>query len=392
MNLDYEFIAPRQIVFGWGRRSRLAELAARLGPRVFVVLGSRTLAAGPLWRDLQTLVQSAGAKAHVLTTITREPHVEDVDACIDSLRAAQVTRNDWLLAIGGGSAIDLAKAAGALVMQPQPARTVDFLEGVGTGRTIVEPPLALVAMPTTGGTGSEATKNAVISSASPAFKKSLRSDAMVPSIVIVDPELSTSVSRATTIATGMDAITQLIESYLTRKARPLPRALAVEGLRVAIAALPEAAEHPEARAAREAMAHAALLSGMALANSGLGMAHGVAAALGIHCGVAHGLACAVMLPVAMRVNRQTCGPEMATLARELRLVSDRVDDAEAADTLVERIAGLGRQLGVPQRLGELGVTAEQIPALVAGSRGNSMSGNPRELADEQLQALLAAML
>src|SRR6185312_12563156 len=153
---------------------------------------------------------------------------------------------------------------------------------------------------TTGGTGSEATKNAVISNYEPSYKKSLRSNLMIPAVVLVDPELSVSVSAATTTWTGMDAITQLIESYVCRFARPIPQALCVDGLRRAWTALPRVVRDGHDREAREAMSQAALLSGLALANSGLGLAHGVAAALGSVARVTHGLACAVMLPVAMR--------------------------------------------------------------------------------------------
>jgi alcohol dehydrogenase class IV len=189
----------------------------------------------------------------------------------------------------------------------------------------------------------------------------------------------------------MDAITQLIESYLSRRARRLPRALSIDGLRVALPALPVVVRDGRCRWAREAMAHAALLSGMALANSGLGMAHGVAAALGVHANVAHGLACAVMLPVALRVNRHTCTREMATLARDLNLYDGKHDDA-AADALVEHVTELSRELGVPERLSFLGVNREMLPSLVSGSRGNSMNGNPRELSDDELFGVLEAML
>ncbi|HEX4131587.1 MAG TPA: iron-containing alcohol dehydrogenase [Pirellulales bacterium] len=387
----YDLVIPRKITFGWGRRTALGDAAKQLGRRVFVVIGSRTFAAGRWAGEIEQLLCNAGAEVRRLPVVAREPLVADVEQCVAELRASGAARGDWLLAIGGGSAIDLAKAAGAIVTQDADARTIDFLEGVGSGRTIVEAPLPLVAMPTTGGTGSEATKNAVISSLDPPFKKSLRSEQMVPPWVIVDPELSTTVSAKVTLWTGMDAITQLIESYLTRRARPLPRALAIEGLRKALPAIGQAVREPASRPAREAMAHAALLSGMALANSGLGMAHGVAAALGVCADVPHGLACAVMLPVALRVNRAACERDLATLARAVG-VSDDPDDTTAADRFVARITELGQSLGVPQTLGALGVKIEQVPALVAGSRGNSMSGNPCDVSDAELRELLEAML
>jgi alcohol dehydrogenase class IV len=140
------------------------------------------------------------------------------------------------------------------------------------------------------------------------------------------------------------------------------------------------------------MAQAALLSGMALANSGLGMAHGVAAALGVHCRAPHGLACAVMLPVALRINRAACEPLMATLARLTGLAGETSTTVEAADALVARIDEIGRRLSVPERLSELGVQSRQIAVLVRDSRGNSMNGNPRQLSDAELTTILEAQL
>jgi alcohol dehydrogenase class IV len=214
---------------------------------------------------------------------------------------------------------------------------------------------------------------------------------MVPRAVLVDPELSVSLSPSITAACGMDAITQCIESYISRRAKPMACALAADGLRRAVPAIVTAVNEPANRAAREAMSYAALLSGIALANSGLGMAHGVAAALGVIARTRHGLACAVMLPVALRVNRQTCAREMATLARDLNLYDGKHDDA-AADALVEHVTELSRELGVPERLSFLGVNREMLPSLVSGSRGNSMNGNPRELSDDELFGVLEAML
>jgi alcohol dehydrogenase class IV len=189
----------------------------------------------------------------------------------------------------------------------------------------------------------------------------------------------------------MDAITQLVESYVCRFSRPIPQALAVDGLRRALPALAVAVKNGESRPARESMAHAALLSGMALANSGLGLAHGVAAALGVTARVPHGLACAVMLPVALRVNRETSQSRLAELARAT-LGGVYSSDAAAAEAFIERIDRLAEEVGVPKRLGELGVRREQIPELVRGSRGNSMNGNPRQLDDEELTRLLEDLL
>lgn len=383
----FDFITPARIVFGWGRRQEAGRLAGELGNRAFVVCGSKTLAASGTVEKLMKSLKRDGVRVRPLYDISHEPLVEDVNRCFDRLHAQGAGDGDLVLAIGGGSAIDLAKAAAAMFADRQSATVEDYLEGVGKGLPIVRRPLPLLAMPTTGGTGSEATKNAVISSYDPPFKKSMRSALMVPPAVLVDPELSVGVSPATTAATGMDAITQLIESYVSRFARPLTRALAVEGLRMAFPALPEAVRDGTSRPAREAMAHAAMLSGIALTNSGLGLAHGVAAALGVHAQVAHGLACAVMLPVALRVNRAQCESQFAELARST-LDKQSNNDSEAADALIGAIEELTASIGIPRRLRDLGVEREQIPALVASSRGNSMSGNPVQLSDDELSELL----
>jgi alcohol dehydrogenase class IV len=389
--LRYDFFAPQQIVFGWGRRNEIGTLAARLGRRAFVIEGSRTLAACGAMDEIAESLRTAGVEPLTLAAISHEPEVADVDRAAKRLRELGAGPGDLLLAVGGGSAIDLAKAASAMAVNRESDTVQDYLEGVGRGLKISQRPLPLAAMPTTGGTGTEATKNAVISSYDPAFKKSLRSEWMVPKLVLVDPELSIHVPPETTAWTGMDAITQLVESYVCRFARPIPQALAIDGLRRALPALAVAVKNGESRPARESMAHAALLSGMALANSGLGLAHGVAAALGVTARVPHGLACAVMLPVALRVNRETSQSRLAELARAT-LGGAYSREPAAAEAFIERIDRLAEEVGVPKRLGELGVRREQIPELVRGSRGNSMNGNPRQLDDEELGRLLEDLL
>jgi alcohol dehydrogenase class IV len=393
MCLHYDFLAPPKILFGWGRRREIGPLARGLGVRAFRVSGARRLVADGVIDELAAALGAAGVESIRLAEIHREPSVEDVDRAVSALRERHSGDGDFILAIGGGSAIDLAKAAAAMATNGDGASVRDFLEGVGRGLAIERPPLPVLAMPTTGGTGSEATKNAVISSREPTFKKSLRSDQMIPRVVLVDPELAVSVPPNVTAQTGMDAITQLIESYISRRARPIPRALAIEGLQRALPAIVAAVENGASRPAREAMAHAALLSGMALANSGLGMAHGVAAALGVVCNVPHGLACAVMLPAALRANRAVAARELAELHRatqtEVKLDGDDQDQAQA---FIERIEQICHTIGIPLKLGQIGVRADQIPALVAQSRGNSMSGNPREISDEELRQLLEEML
>jgi alcohol dehydrogenase class IV len=387
--LRYDLVVPQRIVFGWGRRREIGELAATLGQRAFVVSGSRTLERSGLLAGLLDLVRAAGVEVVQATSVSHEPEVADVDRLTANLVESKAGAGDFVVGVGGGSAIDLAKAAAAIATSRDSNSVAAYLEGVGRGLKIARLPLPMLAVPTTAGTGSEATKNAVISSYDPPFKKSLRSEQMVPRIVLVDPELTVSLPAEVTAHTGMDAITQLIESYISRRATPISQALAIHGLQNAISALTEAVSDNHCQWARETMAHAALLSGASLANSGLGLAHGVAAALGSICRVSHGLACAVMLPVALRANQAACHPQLASLAR-LTGTARLEDDRAAAEAFTRRIEDLVTALNIPRRLRELGVRQNQIPALVTASHGNSLAGNPRDVNDQQLHEILEA--
>lgn len=401
--LTFDFSAPSRIAFGWGRRREAGLLARTLGRRAFIVCGSRTLESSAALDQILQSLGDAGVETVHLETISHEPLVADVDRCVAFLREARAQAGDLLLVVGGGSAIDLAKAAGALIAQGPAGSVLDYLEGVGRGCKIVNTPLPVLAIPTTGGTGSEATKNAVISSYDPPFKKSLRSDLMVPRIVLVDPELAESLPPHLTAWSGMDAITQLIESYVSRRATAATDEIARQGLRLAIPSISDAFHDGRSRPARVAMAQAALLSGIALANSGLGMAHGVAAALGVHCRVPHGLACAVMLPVALRFNvdLDSVQAKIARLAPLMlkprgpaheRELAAAAADRELAAAVIARIDAFAAELKIPRRLSEIGVRREQLPHLVRDSRGNSMNGNPRDVSDEQLAKILEDML
>lgn len=388
----YRLTLPRVVRFGWGVRREVGEVASDLGNRAWLVVGSRTLIERGEIDRLELLLTERGLQTERLAVTTREPLVEDVDAAVQTLlQQGGGHAGEVVIAIGGGAAIDLAKAVAAMATNSGGASVQDYLEGVGCGLRIERPPLPMIALPTTSGTGSEATRNAVVSSLNPPFKKSLRSEQMVPIAVLLDPELTVSCPPAVTAHSGMDAITQLIESLLSKRTNAFTAALCREGLQRALPALPAAYANGGDRAAREAMMHAAFLSGMALANSGLGLAHGVAAALGVHCGVPHGLACAVLLPVALRFNREVRPRELAEIGRWFPGGED-LDDQSAADAAIAGVEELNRRFGIPARLSELGVAAAQVAELAAASRGNSLSGNPREPTDAELRDLLESCL
>ena len=406
----YDFFAPPLIRFGAGRIDEIGATVGLLGRRAWIVGGTASLERSGARQRIDASLSAAGIESRVVARSTGEPTVDQLAAALAGLQHEDLD-GVVVVAAGGGSTIDLAKALAALATNmPSGQRTgidldtfvVDHLEGVGRGLAIRQWPLPMVAVPTTAGTGAEATRNAVISCPRRRFKKSMRSPMMVPRAALVDPDLTASCDSSTIAASGLDCITQLIESFVCRFAKPLPRCLVLESLPRALHSLPKllmpkpADEDPQrwidSRAAdRAALSHAALLSGLALTNSGLGLAHGVAAALGVACGAPHGIACAVMLPAALRVNREVVRDDFALLERAVDSSASR-DDTTAAEAFVQRIERLCLESGVPRRLSELGVTADQIDWLAEHSGGASMRGNPVQLATEELRCLLAAML
>ena len=406
----YDFFAPPLIRFGAGRIDEIGEMVGLWGRRAWIVGGTASLERSGAQQRIDASLSAAGIESRVVARSTGEPTVDQLAAALAGLQHEDLD-GVVVVAAGGGSTIDLAKALAALATNmPIGQRTgidldtfvVDHLEGVGRGLAIRQWPLPMVAVPTTAGTGAEATRNAVISCPRRRFKKSMRSPMMVPRAALVDPDLTASCDSSTIAASGLDCITQLIESFVCRFAKPLPRCLVLESLPRALHSLPRlltpkpAGDDPQgwidSRAAdRAALSHAALLSGLALTNSGLGLAHGVAAALGVACGAPHGIACAVMLPAALRVNREVVRDDFALLERAVDSSASR-DDTTAAEAFVQRIERLCLESGVPRRLSELGVTADQIDWLAEHSGGASMRGNPVQLATEELRGLLAAML
>ncbi|MFN0198310.1 MAG: iron-containing alcohol dehydrogenase [Planctomycetaceae bacterium] len=386
---------PGQIFFGWGRRDQLPQVAARIAKRAWIVSGSNTLNTNGVIDGILASLHQDVVQATLLTTICHEPEVRDVDdvtaKLLLSLSTSKPSASDVIIAVGGGSAIDLAKAVAAMATNREGSSVVDYLEGVGRGFQLHQMPLPVIAVPTTAGTGSEATKNAVISSYDPPFKKSLRAETMVPRCVIWDPELTVSCPPSVTAHSGMDAITQLIESYISRRSAPIPRGLVLSCLPGAFSSIVTAVEQPTDRAAREQMAQAAFLSGVSLANSGLGLAHGVAAAFGSLARVPHGLACAMLLPTALKANRDVSKSDLALLSR-VGLQRTFADESDAVDALIGHVESLLIRLKIPRRLSEIGVTASMIPALVQGSHGNSLSGNPRDIGDDELSQILKEIL
>ena len=390
----FEFCTVGRIIFGRGSSARLAELTAEYGRSALVVTNAGEVGGGGLVDDLAGLLAAADLK-HVFVRQRGEPQIADVDSALEEARRNEC---DVVIGLGGGSAIDIAKAVAGLLANG--GAPIDYMEVIGQGRKITRPAAPWIAVPTTAGTGAEVTRNAVLACREKQFKASIRSPHLLARLVVVDPALGVGVRAEITARAGMDALCQLIESYTSSGARPVTDSLAMEGIWRAAAALPRAFADGSDLDAREDMAIAALLSGITLTNAGLGAVHGFAAPLGANFSVPHGTVCAALLPHVMEANVRALldlsddHPALARYAAVGRVLAAQadLDDAEAVTAGIHRVAALVRELGIPP-LGEFCVTEDRIAEMVAlAAKSSSMRYNPVKLSDEALADILQKAL
>jgi alcohol dehydrogenase class IV len=378
----FEFATAARILFGEGTLAEVAPAAAALGRRALVVTGASSERAGTLAAAL-----AAAGVSPIPFPVSGEPTVELVSRGTEFARAEKC---DVVISIGGGSAIDAGKALAAMLGNP--GEPLDYLEVVGRGQPLLQPSVPYIAVPTTAGTGSEVTRNAVLGSPAHRVKASLRSAGMLARLAVVDPELTLGLPRAVTASTGLDALTQLIEPYVSSRANPMTDGFCVEGIRRIAAALPRVWENGADRQARSDMSWASLLGGLSLANAGLGAVHGFAAPIGGMFPAPHGAVCAAVLPHAMAANvaalRQRA-PESGALRRYeeiARLLTGRPQ--AAIEDGLEWVAALCRRLEIPP-LAAYGIGAADVPVLVEkAARASSMKANPIALNSDELSGIL----
>lgn len=384
--MAFEFATATRIVFGPGKVSEAASEAAALGGRALVVAGSRPDRLEPLLEPL-----CAARVGYALFSVAGEPTLPLVSAGVARAGAEGCTT---VIGCGGGSVLDAAKAIAALLTNP--GDPLEYLEVVGRGNPLLRPPAPCICLPTTAGTGCEVTRNAVLIAPEQRVKVSLRSPMMLPRLAVVDPELTRSLPPALTAATGLDALTQLIEPLLSLKANPLTDALCRDGIRRIALWLRAACTDGDDMEAREHMALASLFGGLALANAGLGAVHGLAAPLGGMFPVPHGIVCARLLPGALRVNHaalRSRAPGSPALGRMDEVARLLTGDARArAGEGIAWLERLVEDLGLP-RLGAFGLGHGDLGAVARqGLHSSSMRGNPLPLGEEELLAILAGAL
>jgi alcohol dehydrogenase class IV len=382
----FEFLSAGRIVFGSGVASTLAERARKLGARALWVTGKMRERSAALEQELR----QAGIELAAVS-VEGEPRVEDA---VEAVRVGRQLGVQLVIACGGGSVIDLGKAAAALLANSEDA--FEFLEVVGRGRPLAAPALPLIAVPTTAGTGAEVTKNAVLGSSAHGVKASIRHDSMLPAVALVDPALTLSLPPAVTAATGLDALTQCLEPFVSCQHNPLTDALAFEGMKRGARALGRAFRDGSDLSAREEMALCSLFGGLALANAKLGAVHGFAAPIGGQFPAPHGAVCARLLPLVIQANvtalreRAAASPMLARFEEVARVLTGKAA-ASVADG-VAFIDELGRELAVPG-LSSYGMTLADVPSVVAkASVGSSMKGNPIVLTIAELSGILERAL
>ncbi|MCK5005763.1 MAG: iron-containing alcohol dehydrogenase [Spirochaetales bacterium] len=381
---------PQGIFFGPGEWKKLPELLPRFGRRVLVFSGQHWFSESGWQHRFREVLSSFEVLS--LQCPGREPEVEGLNGLLEQARDF---KPEVIVAVGGGSVLDTGKAVSGLL--PVRDKVEDFLEGIGKGLKLDVPGVPWLALPTTSGTGAEVTKNAVLKSKAHGAKKSLRSPFMLATYALVDPELTVGAPLTLSGIVGMDALTQLVEANLSKKSAPIPRALSRQAFPGMLRALKMIPKDPDDLQARAAAAYGAMCSGIALANSGLGAAHGFASGLGGLYDIPHGLICALFIRPVLRANAEVIREDCRLLYQTAleQGVADKQGAAAQDDPvqwLIGEIDSLFSVYDLPVNLKGFAVDPGQIPEIAHRSSGSSMSGNPRELPQEEREAIIAGLL
>lgn len=380
--MRFEFATATRIIFGEGTIQEAMLPASKMGSNAFVVTGRSTERAEPLLQQL-----NKQQVKYITFSVPTEPTTVMVKQAVKQSRQAKC---NLVIGIGGGSVLDTGKAVAAMLTNA--GELEEYLEVVGAGKSITQNPAPYIAIPTTAGTGAEVTRNAVLAVPEHRVKVSMRSPLMLPRLAIVDPMLTHSMPPSLTASTGLDALTQLVEAYVSKSANALTESICREGLRRAGGALQRAYEDGSDSAAREDMALASLFSGLALANAKLGAVHGLAGPLGGMVAIAHGVLCARLLPHVTEINirsLQSYAKDSPALARYDEVAQLLTGDAAArAEDCIKWMHSLCAALDVPT-LTQAQLSEQDFQVVIEKSRrSSSMKGNPVVLTDEQIIGIL----
>jgi alcohol dehydrogenase class IV len=384
--MKFEFSTAQRIIFGNDEIHKLPQLLADFGNRYLLVVGFDAWNATPA---PELLTQ---AKTTWLTyRVSHEPTINTID---EGVRLAREMDAEAIIGLGGGSAMDTAKAVAAMVHNP--GTLLDYLEVIGAGRPLQSRSLPVIAIPTTAGTGAEVTRNAVIGSPKHRVKVSLRNNTMIPAVALVDPKMTLGLPKPITVASGLDALTQVVEPFVSVFANPVTDALCREAIRTAATALPNVHRNGDILEYREAMAFVSLIGGIALTNARLGAVHGFAGPFGGMYDAPHGAVCGRLLPAVMQMNIKKIRSQTEygeKLKRYQQIAALIFQDAAAApEAATDWVSELVERFEIP-RLGEYGLRRNEFDDLVNKAQASSsMKGNPVRLSDEDCLEILEASI
>lgn len=385
MGVNFEFATSTRIIFENGSFKKVPGLVNNFGNKVLIVSGKNKNRA----RQLSESLSEKNIQSEIFS-IHSEPTISDIE---NGAELARKTLCNVVAGIGGGSVVDSAKAIAALV--PNQGELTDYLEIIGKGRKLENAPLPFIAIPTTAGTGAEVTKNSVIKSIEQSVKVSLRSDLMYPRLAVIDPELTLTMSPEITATTGIDALTHLLESFVSIQSNPFIDMLCREGMKRISASLEKAFMDGSNLESRENMALASMLGGMALANVKLGAVHGFAGPLGGMFNIPHGAVCACLLPAVMEINietlkKQNKNSQLSKYTETARILTGN-QSATAEDGMIW-IKKTVKKLQIPS-LSDFQLSPEIFPELIEKAKNSSsMKGNPVVLDNQQLNEILIKSL
>ncbi|MDE6416456.1 MAG: lactaldehyde reductase [Duncaniella sp.] len=382
----HRFILNEVSYFGPGSRKELPEVIGRLGKSKAFIVTDKDLVRFGVAAKVTEVLDNAGFPYEVFSDVKPNPTVTNV---LDGIEAFKKAAADVIIAIGGGSSMDTAKAIGIVIANPEFADIVS-LEGCAPTRNKSVP---VIALPTTAGTAAETTINYVIIDEEKKKKMVCVDPNDIPAVAIIDAELMYTLPRSLTAATGMDALTHAIEGYITRGAWAMSDMMEIEAIRMIARHLPTAVEQPDNVEAREGMALAQYIAGMAFSNVGLGLVHGMAHPMGSLFDVPHGVANALLLPTIMEFNRESSLDKYRSIAQAMGVDTSRMSREEAAMAAVKAVRDLAIKVGIPQHLTELGISASDIPALAAQAIEDVCTpGNPRDVTLEEIVELYNKVL
>ncbi|MEI6891596.1 MAG: iron-containing alcohol dehydrogenase [Pontiella sp.] len=380
--MHFEFATAQRIIFGPGKLAELPDLLKGMGNKAAFVTGTNAERMEPVFK----MLKECGVESAIFS-MKGEPTVQQISTLSASARDLGC---DFVIAFGGGSIIDAGKAIAALLTNTRDL--MDYLEVIGQGEPLSEDPAPCIAIPTTAGTGSEVTRNAVLKCEERQIKVSMRHPKMLPTIALIDPELTRSMPPEVTASTGLDAFTQLLEAFMSCKSNPLTDGICREGLKRIARSMHTAYIQPENMNARTDMAFASLCGGLALANAGLGAVHGFAGPIGGMFNAPHGMVCASLLPATTYANHQALTerdphhPALSKLKEAAQILLNHplgtIDDA------LKQLKTIGIQMSVPG-LSAFGITEADFPAIIKNAKkASSMKGNPIELTNDELSLIL----